>query len=1690
MKTPNTHSREYLSMKYLYMYSHKLWIVFTILIFQGIFAQAQLIELQLAPDSNACLGIMDVFIKVRASSIANQNIELGTSSLMFNYDSTALEYVNYVPIEFDSTTSQKAAEAHWDIQKYQVNQAYGIFNLSLLKLPEGQHHYLLDTATFIAIGKLQFRFKQHVQDTSTYLRTNIDYTSFTDRNNTNIGLENIPSISLAPKDFILNYPTVAVSTTDATCEEKGNITFLFNSDPHRNSLEFSLDGGITYQSPVADDSGSFSFEVDTGYYALSARWTGSNCGIHLDTAIIQLADTILVPCECKALPNIELSSLLNNHSWNIVSGPQVIAYEGDQLALRSNVINESQYNWTGPNTYTQLGDTANSGFILLSDSITMADSGIYRLDILYQNGCTKSTTVEVVVKGCEELPDIELSRYENDSVGYIVANDTIFVYEGEKLEINSTVNNERQYSWSGPNGFFQPGDTAIGGLVLVSDSITMADSGSYQLDILYQSGCINTTSVQVKVKTCEELPEVTLSSRINDSSWNKVLTQQIVVNAGDKLTFLSDVSDERQYVWNGPNGFSQQGDSTNSGWILLSDRISAADSGVYQLDILYRSGCINSTSIELIVLECDKLPKITLSAQVNDSSWNLLSPQKIVINEGDKLEIISNVNNEVLYNWSGPNNFNQQGDTANYGFLLLSDSVTLADNGLYQLDIFYASGCVKSTSIEVEVIGCDVLPDIGLRTRINDSSWNSILQDQIIIREGSKLALISDVNHGSQYYWTGPNNFFLKGDSLNSGLVEISEHILLGDTGTYLLELHYASGCIDSASVKVVVERLATITRTLEVIADTYTNNASQRVDDNQGTNVKMFARNRTAWGYEPYVKFDVSSFRAVSRAVLRLYGYNPKTSKTVEVAAYQTTDNWEEEVLTFSNQPGKFGDPLATATINGTQGYREWVVTDYVNAQAQEDGIVSFVMSSINNDDESIRFSTKEAGSNIPVLFVEGLEPTKEKLPQIITINPIPDKYTTDTPFRLQASSTYGLEVHFGIVSGPASVENDSLTLTGETGTVVVRASQDGNSQYEAAVPVLQSFTVTIAGCDTLPDIELNARINDSSWVAAQHQIIVKEGDKLEMLTNVPTASLYEWSGSTGFYQQGDTANAGFVLMSDDLTSADTGSYQFKVHYESGCIDSISFKLVFEQLVSTTKTLEVIADTYTNNASARINDNQGINNKMFARNRATWGYESYLKFDVTSFKFVSKAILRIYSYNPKNNNPVQVAAFQTADTWEEEVLTFANTTGKFGDPLASVSINSTAQYYEWDVTEYVNTQSLADGIVSFVMASINDDDESVRLTTREAGSNPPILYVEGLEGTGGKLPQIISFDPIPDKFITDIPFSLQASSTSGLKVSFELISGPATIEDNFLTLTGETGTVSVSAYQAGDVQFDPALSVIQTFEVLDEVIAERTIDVLADAYVNNASNQINTNYGNKNNLDVRNKSSWGYASYLRFDLSSFNQVVDVKLRVYGSNPENNVPINVQISGTSDNWSEEGITYQNAPTIGSALNTFTVSEGPKYYEIDVTDYVKNEISDNGIASFVLTSLNPSIDRARFDAKEKGGNPAQLVVRGTIGTSSQQLSSTADPINTEINWKVDVYPNPFSEDVRVMVTGPEATFLSLNIVDMLGRVVYELQGIKTRKEIPIHLGNSKGIYLLRISNGLEVLQSIRLVALDK
>ncbi|MGI9244369.1 MAG: hypothetical protein ACR2RV_26455, partial [Verrucomicrobiales bacterium] len=93
--------------------------------------------------------------------------------------------------------------------------------------------------------------------------------------------------------------------------------------------------------------------------------------------------------------------------------------------------------------------------------------------------------------------------------------------------------------------------------------------------------------------------------------------------------------------------------------------------------------------------------------------------------------------------------------------------------------------------------------------------------------------------------------------------------------------------------------------------------------------------------------------------------------------------------------------------------------------------------------------------------------------LDQTIDFPALADRTFGDGSFDLAATASSDLPVEFSLVSGPATIDGATVTITG-AGVVVVRAEQAGDAVFDPAPPVEQSFSVAkLAAGVTLSDLE-----------------------------------------------------------------------------------------------------------------------------------------------------------------------------------------------------------------------------------------------------------------------------------------------------------------------------------------------------------------------------------------------------------------------------------------------------------------------------------------------------------------------------------------------------------------------------------------------------------------------------------------
>lgn len=96
-------------------------------------------------------------------------------------------------------------------------------------------------------------------------------------------------------------------------------------------------------------------------------------------------------------------------------------------------------------------------------------------------------------------------------------------------------------------------------------------------------------------------------------------------------------------------------------------------------------------------------------------------------------------------------------------------------------------------------------------------------------------------------------------------------------------------------------------------------------------------------------------------------------------------------------------------------------------------------------------------------------------KAPQTIQWDGIVDRSFSSEVIPLTGKANSGLGVTYEVISGPAAISNDRLTVTG-VGTVVIRASQAGDANWQAA-PVRQISFVVSKAAQTLVFVPIGSK-------------------------------------------------------------------------------------------------------------------------------------------------------------------------------------------------------------------------------------------------------------------------------------------------------------------------------------------------------------------------------------------------------------------------------------------------------------------------------------------------------------------------------------------------------------------------------------------------------------------------------------
>jgi chitodextrinase len=167
-------------------------------------------------------------------------------------------------------------------------------------------------------------------------------------------------------------------------------------------------------------------------------------------------------------------------------------------------------------------------------------------------------------------------------------------------------------------------------------------------------------------------------------------------------------------------------------------------------------------------------------------------------------------------------------------------------------------------------------------------------------------------------------------------------------------------------------------------------------------------------------------------------------------------------------------------------------------------------------------------------------------------------------------------------------------------------------------------------------------------------------------------------------------------------LTASTAYSYTVKAVDAAGNLSAASNTATATTLAGGggTVVLAPTDDAYTRDGSNAAN-NYGSDTLLIVKTDTAGSIRySYLKFDLATVGTVTSAKLRVYGSASASTT---LTAYQAADSWTNSGLTWNNAPAA-GAAAGSVALTATVQYYEIDVTAYVNAQLAGDKVVSFVL--------------------------------------------------------------------------------------------------------------------------------------------------------------------------------------------------------------------------------------------------------------------------------------------------------------------------------------------------------------------------------------------------
>ena len=404
----------------------------------------------------------------------------------------------------------------------------------------------------------------------------------------------------------------------------------------------------------------------------------------------------------------------------------------------------------------------------------------------------------------------------------------------------------------------------------------------------------------------------------------------------------------------------------------------------------------------------------------------------------------------------------------------------------------------------------------------------------------------------------------------------------------------------------------------------------------------------------------------------------------------------------------------------------------------------------------------------------------------QAIAFTPQTTATYGDAPITLTATGGgSGNPVAFSVTSGPATLTGNVLTITG-AGTIVVKATQAGNSNYTAASDVTANIVVAKAA------LTISAAAKSKTY-----------GTSDPALTYTTTGLVSPDTMTGSLARTAGEAVGSYPITQGTVTVSVPGNY------------NISY-------TGTNLTIGKTTPTITWSTPADISYGTALSG--------------------TQLNATSSGVLGTFVYTPPTGTVLSAGSaqqlsvtFSPSDSISYNTPAATTTTINVSTKALTITANNISRAYGtanptapgFTAPALVGSDSI--GSVSYSYAASATATAAVgsshaitpsaaQFTSGSAG-NYNITYTPGTLTVAGTASQNITFSPPATTIYGAAAITLTASATSTLPVTFTLVSGPATLTANTLTITG-VGTIVIRATQGGDSNYAAASNVQKAITV------------------------------------------------------------------------------------------------------------------------------------------------------------------------------------------------------------------------------------------------------------------------------